>query len=77
VYRLVFIKLNPNEIETRFMNWARDIKTSIDREVIAIDGKSVGGTFNGESGKPLHLVSARATENKLIGNVISLNCISN
>ncbi|GHT65384.1 H repeat-associated protein YdcC [Spirochaetia bacterium] len=66
VYRLVFIKLNPQEIEKCFMNWVRDIKQSIDREVIAIDGKSVRGTFNAESGKSLHLVSAWATANRLI-----------
>jgi predicted transposase YbfD/YdcC len=66
VYRLVFIKLNPREIETCFMNRVRDIKASIDREVIAVDGKSVRGTFNAESGKSPHLISAWATTNKLI-----------
>jgi predicted transposase YbfD/YdcC len=66
VYRLVFITLNPHEIETCFMNWVRDIRVSIDREVIAIDGKRVRGTFNAESGKSLHLISAWATANKLI-----------
>ncbi|GMO46139.1 MAG: ISAs1-like element ISEc5 family transposase [Termitinemataceae bacterium] len=66
VYRLVFIKLGPTEIEQCFMNWVRDIKQSISREVIAIDGKAVRGTFNAESGKSLHLVSAWATANKLI-----------
>ncbi|MHC6204172.1 ISAs1 family transposase [Breznakiellaceae bacterium SP9] len=66
VYRPVFSKLNPHEIETCFMNWVRDIKASIDREIIAIDGKSVRGTFNAESGKSLHLVSAWATANRLI-----------
>jgi predicted transposase YbfD/YdcC len=66
VYRLVFIKLDPAEIEKCFMNWVRDIKTSIGREIIPIDGKSVRGTFKAQSGKSLHLVSAWATENKLI-----------
>ncbi|GHV27497.1 H repeat-associated protein YdcC [Spirochaetia bacterium] len=66
VYRLVFIKLDPAEIERCFMNWVRDIKASIGREVISIDGKAVRGTFNAESGKSLHLVSAWATANKLI-----------
>ncbi|GHU49057.1 hypothetical protein FACS1894200_07170 [Spirochaetia bacterium] len=63
VYRLVFIKLDPAEIEQCFMNWVRDIKASIGHEVIAIDGKAVRGTFNAESGKSLHRVRGQRRTN--------------
>jgi hypothetical protein len=54
------------------MNRVRDIKQDIQREVIAIDGKTVRGMatrsrFNARTEvKPIHLVSAWATENWLV-----------
>jgi predicted transposase YbfD/YdcC len=49
------------------MNWVRDIKRNIKREVIAIDGKTARGSFNAKDGaKAVHLVSAWATENRLV-----------
>jgi predicted transposase YbfD/YdcC len=54
------------------MNWVRDIKQDIKREVIAIDGKTVRGMLTrsrfkaGTAVKPIHLVSAWATENQLV-----------
>jgi hypothetical protein len=40
---------------------------AIKREVIAIDGKTVQGSFNRrQESKALHLVSAWATENRLV-----------
>jgi predicted transposase YbfD/YdcC len=67
VYRRVFCVLKPKEIEKCFMNWVRAIKQNVDREIIAIDGKTVRGSFNAVDGaKAIHLVSAWATENKLV-----------
>jgi predicted transposase YbfD/YdcC len=66
VYRRVFTVLKPELIEACFMNWVRAIKQNTPREVIAIDGKTVRGTFNAESGKALHIVSAWATSNRLV-----------
>lgn len=67
VYRRVFSRLNPAAIEACFMAWVRDIKQDMDHEIIAIDGKTVRGTFHTQ-GKtmPLHLVSAWATGNRLV-----------
>jgi predicted transposase YbfD/YdcC len=49
------------------MEWVRAIKRDITREVIAIDGKTVRGSFNARKGcKAIHLVSAWATENRLV-----------
>jgi predicted transposase YbfD/YdcC len=66
VYRRVFNVLKPDLIEACFMNWVRAIKQNTPREIIAIDGKTVKGTFNAETGKALHIVSAWATANRLV-----------
>ena len=67
VYRRVFNRLNPQDIERCFMAWVRAIKQDKEREVIAIDGKTVRGSFNTRQGsKAIHLVGAWATENRLV-----------
>ena len=66
VYRRVFTVLKPEFIETCFMNWVRAIRQDVPRENIAIDGKTVKGTFKAEAGKSLHIVSAWATANRLV-----------
>jgi predicted transposase YbfD/YdcC len=66
VYRRVFNVLKPELIEACFMNWVRSIKENTCREIIAIDGKTVRGSFNSENGKSLHIVSAWATSNRLV-----------
>jgi hypothetical protein len=67
VYRRVFNRLDPREIERCFMAWVRAIKRDKEREVIAVDGKTVRGSFNiRQESKAIHLVSAWATENRLV-----------
>jgi hypothetical protein len=49
------------------MEWVRVIKRDSVREVIAIDGKTIRGRFNGrQEQQAIHLVSAWATENRLV-----------
>jgi predicted transposase YbfD/YdcC len=72
VYRRVFCALRSELLESCFMNWVRDIRQNIKREVIAIDGKTVRGMATksrfkaGTEVKSIHLVSAWATENRLV-----------
>jgi predicted transposase YbfD/YdcC len=67
VYRRVMIRIRPEEIEDCFMNWVRAIKKDYEREIIAIDGKTVRGYFKaGPGGKALQIVSAWATRNRLV-----------
>ncbi|MDR3114477.1 MAG: ISAs1 family transposase [Treponema sp.] len=67
VYRRVFTRLKPEAVSSCFMEWVRAIKRDIEREVIAIDGKTVRGSFNTRQGhKAIHLVSAWATKNRLV-----------
>ena len=48
------------------MNCVRTIKQNVEREIISLDGKTAKGSFNAESGKALHIVSAWATANRLV-----------
>ena len=72
VYRRVLCALKSELLESCFMNWVRDIKKDIKREVIAIDGKTVRGMARkshfkaGTEAQSIHLVSAWATENQLV-----------
>jgi len=72
VYRRVLCAIHSELLEACFMNWVRDIKRDIKREVIAIDGKTVRGMATksrfkaGTEVKSIHLVSAWATENQLV-----------
>ncbi|MDR0399748.1 MAG: ISAs1 family transposase, partial [Treponema sp.] len=52
VYRRVMGRIKPEEIEQCFMNWVRAVKKEYEREIIAIDGKTVRGHFKG-GGKAL------------------------
>ena len=65
VYRRVITRIAPEEIGACFMRWVRAIKQDYEREIIAIDGKTVRGHFKGGS-KAIHIVSAWATENRLV-----------
>ena len=66
-YRRVFNRLNPDQIEQCFMDWVRSIKKDIPQEVIAIDGKTIQGSFDKYKGmEAAHIVSEWATENRLV-----------
>jgi hypothetical protein len=63
----VFVRLKPEAVASCFMARVRAIKQDIDREVTAIDGKIVRGSFNTRQGnRVVHMVSTRATENRLV-----------
>jgi len=72
VYRRVLSAINSEILETCFMNWVRDIKRNVLREIISIDGKTIRGMLTksrfkvGTEVKPIHLVSAWAAENQLV-----------
>jgi predicted transposase YbfD/YdcC len=61
-----FALIDPKEFEASFLQWAQGISAPI-QGVIAIDGKTSRHTHDQASGKKaLHLVSARAVENRLV-----------
>lgn len=62
-FRRVFTLIDPKLFEHHFYQWVSLLLEPLDREVIAIDGKSVRGSANrAVKQSPLHLVSAFATE---------------
>jgi len=61
--RRVFEVLEPKEVERCFAQWVSQVCPAMEGRVIAIDGKSVRGSGSvARAVKPLHLVSAYATE---------------
>jgi hypothetical protein len=62
----VFAHIDPKQFEASFVEWVQGIASSIEG-VIAIDGKTSRRTHDHVTGKKaLHLVSAWATENRLV-----------
>ena len=61
-FRRVFMLLDPEAFEACFATWAQSLAVGLEREVVAVDGKTVrrSGSRRHEHG-PLHLVSAWAS----------------
>lgn len=63
----VISRLDPEALEAGFQNWVRQLTESLKGELIAIDGKTVCGSYDREEGiKALQLVSAWASEQRLV-----------
>lgn len=72
-FRRVFMLIDPEAFEACFTAWVGAVATPSEREVIAIDGKTVRGSFDrGREQSPLHLVSAWASEQ---GVVLGQRCV--
>ena len=66
-FRRLFERLNPKQFEQCFEQWVQQLVHELGIQVIAIDGKNLRGSYDRESGvKALHLVSAWATEHRLV-----------
>lgn len=62
----VFARLDPKQFEACFLNWVQSVSEEI-RGVIAVDGKTLRRSHNRAEGKnALHLVSAWASENRMV-----------
>ena len=67
----VFSLLDPHKFEACFSAWLASLEVDVEREIIAIDGKTLRGSGNRrQHQKALHLVSAWAVNNRvLLGQV--------
>lgn len=66
-FRRVFERINPEALEQSLAKWLNVLMGSLDQEVIPIDGKTVRGSYDRNQGvKALHLVSAWASEQRLV-----------
>jgi predicted transposase YbfD/YdcC len=68
----VLARLDPGAFEKGLLSWIRDVQELTADRVVAIDGKTLRGSADGEAGRAaIHMVSAWATENKLsLGQVV-------
>lgn len=63
----VFALVNPSALQAGFVKWVQAIAEATLGRVVAIDGKTARRSFDRAAGKgPLHMVSAWASENRLL-----------
>lgn len=74
-FRRTISRLDPEAFEATFRQWIAAVATQVEGEVIALDGKTLRGSYDrdaetlqaeGAPQAPLHLVSAWATEQRLV-----------
>ena len=66
-FRRVFMLIDPDAFERGFAAWVSSLVDGFEREVVAIDGKTLRRSFDrGRERSPLHLVSAWASEQGLV-----------
>jgi predicted transposase YbfD/YdcC len=66
-FRRVFMLIDPEAFEAGFTAWAGSLAAGFEREVVAIDGKTLRRSFDRRhEHAPLHLVSAWASEQDLV-----------
>jgi predicted transposase YbfD/YdcC len=66
-YRRVFERIDPTALQGCFLGWIQQIAAATGAQVVPIDGKTLRGSYDRESGQAaLHLVSAWASENRLL-----------
>jgi predicted transposase YbfD/YdcC len=66
-FRRVFMLIDPDAFEAGFTAWTGSLVAGFEREVVAIDGKTLRRSFDhGREQSPLHLVSAWASEQGLV-----------
>ena len=66
-FRRVFMLIDPDAFEAGFSAWAQSLTKPFEREVVAVDGKTVRRSFDrGQAQGPLHLVSAWASEQGVV-----------
>jgi predicted transposase YbfD/YdcC len=74
----VFRRLDPQAFSGSFLAWVQAVRTATDGEVIAFDGKTLRHSFDTASGKAaIHMVSAWATENRLVLGQVKVDDKSN
>jgi len=66
-FRRVFMLIDPEAFEAGFTVWAGSLMAGFEREVVAIDGKTIRRSFDrGREQSPLHVVSAWASAQGLV-----------
>jgi len=74
----VFSRLKPEQFQQCFLNWIKSISNIIPGEVVAIDGKKLRHSYDyGGEKKAIHMVSAWATDQRLVLGQVKVDEKSN
>ena len=74
----IFAKLDPQQFQAAFLSWMQGIQELTAGQVVAIDGKTVRHSYDTLSGqKAMHMVSAWASENRLVLGQVKVDEKSN
>ncbi|MEJ1935858.1 ISAs1 family transposase [Nostoc sp. NIES-2111] len=74
----VFAQLNPQQFQECFLSWMRTIQKITSGEIVAIDGKTLCGSFDKASGQnAIEIVSAWATTNRIVLGQVKVDSSSN
>jgi predicted transposase YbfD/YdcC len=74
----LFARLNPQQFQQCFLNWIKAINKITSGEVIAFDGKTLRHSYDeGADKKAIHMVSAWATQNRLVLGQVKVDKKSN
>ncbi len=65
-FRRVFLLINPKKFQESFLVWVRSVTHLADGEVVAIDGKQARGARTSSGKEGLRMVSAWASEQRLV-----------
>jgi len=65
-FNRVFSAINPEELESCFESWVRAVAKLSAGEVVSIDGKALRGSRTAGKKAIVHMVSAWASENRLV-----------
>lgn len=74
----VFAKLNPLQFQECFIAWASSLSDLLPKDVIAIDGKALRGSYDKARSKPaIHMVSAWCAANEICLGQLKTDAKSN
>ena len=66
-FNTLFARLDPEQLQNSFISWAEAIYQRLVGEVVAVDGKNLGRSFDNAAEQPMiTMVSAWATEAELV-----------
>lgn len=77
-FNRVFAAINPLSFRGCFLGWTRSVAGALSVQVIAMDGKVLRGSGDSWTGRgPIHMVSAWATEARLVLASVKVDAKSN
>jgi predicted transposase YbfD/YdcC len=65
-FNRVFSRIDPEQFMNCFLKWVSAIRSVFGHELIAVDGKTLRRSHDGDNRAAIHMVSAWATQNNLV-----------